>query len=187
MGEEELREEYARLGPQAFVANHIIDRVPFVFAGQQERYNHWRAKLAAGLNVDLGAIVLVGSGAVGCSLNPTKAFTPFGEQSDLDVGVVSTLHFDIAWRQLRNLKRSDTQSYREWSAVAQHTKLVYWGCIATNWILHLMPFGAQWQNAALEVGPTAPESQSREINFRVYRDIASLRDYHERNVRKLMG
>lgn len=181
-----LKDEYDRLGRSLFVSNYVIDRIPHFLGGDNEAYNSWRQRVSRLLDVDLGNILVVGSGSVGCSLNPHKGFAAFHDNSDIDIAVISTYHFDLSWRVLRGLRRGDAANNVQWEAVKFHqTSLIYWGCIATDKLLEVMPFAAQWFEAAIEISGYS-EVGGRSVNFRIYRDFASLRSYHESGVRKVM-
>src|SRR5690606_3802231 len=96
---------------------------------------------------------LIGSAAVGLSLNPDKNFKEFNEESDIDVAVVSDHYFDISWHHLRNLgPRRHRLSTKEKLALQDHReRLIYWGTIATDKIIQILPFGASWMKSIDEM------------------------------------
>ena len=99
-------DELSRLSPNILVSKWIIERTPHIFGSDVLQYIHWKRQLADAIGVDPCAIVLTGSSSVGISLNPAKNFRNFDagpKKSDIDVAVVSSFHFEIAWRYLRNL------------------------------------------------------------------------------------
>ncbi len=105
--------------------------------------------LPRGIGVDPCAIALTGSSSVGISLNPAKEFKEFHRRSDIDVAVISSYHFEMAWRRLRTLGseyfRLGPETRR---SVDEHRKTyIYYGTIATDQILGLLPFGRAWQAA----------------------------------------
>jgi hypothetical protein len=104
-----LLAEIANLNPSIFVSKWILERIPHVFGGDQLRYNEWRKHLAEKIDVDPCAIALTGSASVGISLNPNKSFRGFDERSDIDVAVISSYHFEIAWRFIRNMGFSNVR------------------------------------------------------------------------------
>jgi predicted nucleotidyltransferase len=87
----------------------VLDRVPFVFNDDRITFIQWKEELAERLGIDPKAMVLTGSASCGFSLNPYKNYREYNDQSDIDIALVSELHFDIAWKTLRNLgtKRLD--------------------------------------------------------------------------------
>ena len=76
------------------VSRALIDRLPWIF-DSKDQYLAWRGDLADGLGVDGRDVLLVGSAATGRSLNPGKRFKAFHRDSDLDIAVVSSFHFDL--------------------------------------------------------------------------------------------
>ena len=71
------------------------------------------------------------------------------------------------------------------ASVKEHvTRLIYWGTIATDKILHLLPFSLEWQRAIDEIKRIYPLF-TREVNFRIYNDFDSLRAYSFNNLKKL--
>lgn len=179
-------EDLVRLEPSVFVSKWILERVPHIFGADQLRYNEWRRILALGIGVDPCAIVLTGSSSVGISLNPAKDFKEFHRRSDIDVAVVSSYHFEVAWRCLRTLGadyfrlRPETRR-----SVDEHRRsYIYFGTIATDRILGHLPFGKEWQSALSRMTAITP-TESRRITARLYRDFDSLRGYQVDNVRRL--
>jgi hypothetical protein len=178
--------ELANLNPSIFVSKWILERIPHVFGADQLRFNEWKRALADKIGVDPCAIALTGSASVGISLNPNKHFREFDERSDIDVAIISSYHFEVAWRYLRNMK---SEYYRLGQgarrSVDDHkTKYVYFGTIATDQILEHLPYGKEWLVALSDMAKLNP-TEGREIKARVYRDFESLRGYQVSNVRKL--
>lgn len=187
---DDIKSGLSHLDSSTFTNLHILDRLPAIFNSRQE-YANWRAQVAEGLGVDPLNVVIVGSTSVGISLspNPAKFMRPFHSESDVDLAVVSSRHFDEAWRWLRNLgpaesinaTAKDTADLLKW----HRRSLVFDGTIATDKLLPYLPFGAHWASVLGRAGTLAP-TQDRDVKARIYRDFDSLRSYHQRNVEKLM-
>ena len=163
-----------------------MDRIPFLFGDNLEAFANWRARLAKGLGVDPSAVIVTGSSAFGVSLNPHKNYKIFDERSDIDVAVISDFHFVQAWHSMRNLGSSLFKlAPAAQQAVRDHSnRLIYWGTIATDKILEIMPFSEQWSRAIEEQSKVLP-TVGRKINARIYRDHASLREYQVNNLKAL--
>lgn len=164
----------------------IIDRIPLLFGEDRERYASWRYQLAMGLGVDPSSLIVTGSCAFGISLNPNKNYRFFDAESDVDVAVISDFHFTTAWRALRNL---GTEIHRLPPAtkhsVQEHVKrYIYWGTVATDRILHILPFGKEWGQTIAKMQHTSP-TEGRTIKARIYRDFDSLRAYQVNNLNNL--
>lgn len=180
MTADSLKRDLVRLTPDAFVSLRILECHPSLFGGDELAYFDWRRRVGQGLGVDPSDIILVGSAATGFSLSPQKQFRPFGDRSDIDVAVVSHLHFEIAWDALRRVgaKKYDWPRKAREALDDHRERLIYWGTIATDRLLAHLPYGADWAKATSPIQDAAPVD-SRRINYRIYRDMDSLRAYQK--------
>lgn len=169
------------------VSKWILERsVPFVFRNDHLAFSRWKLLLASKLGIDPHSFVVVGSACVGFSLNPDKNWKPFDDDSDIDVAVVSHTHFEKAWFFLRHMGSSRykyPQLIKETIELHEST-YIYWGTIATDMILGVLPFGADWLTAIGEMSKTPPTDQ-RELNLRLYKDFEALRAYQLHTFKKL--
>ncbi|MFH0735097.1 MAG: hypothetical protein V1773_13030 [bacterium] len=164
----------------------VVEKVPYIFNNNLDNYIIWKELFASKIEVDSKAIVLIGSASVGFSLNPGKNLKEFDDSSDIDVAIISQLYFDISWHFLRNigLKRFN-YSQRVINAIDDHReRLIYWGIIATDRIIQILPFGKNWILASNEMTKIEP-TKNRNINFRIYKDFDSLRAYHLNNLKTI--
>lgn len=170
--------------PSEFVAKYLFDRTPHVFA-DRDRFVAWKGALSKALEVDAASITLVGSAAIGLSLNPEKNFAAFSSRSDIDVAIISHFHFSAAWRFLRgNGHVRMSLSQRQRIAWKEHVdRLIFWGTIATDKLLPVMPFAKEWMSAAARAAEV-DEIASREIKFRIYSDYESLRAYQVNSIKR---
>jgi hypothetical protein len=175
------------LHPEDLLASiWIIDRIPIIFNGDVAAYATWRRELARRLGVDASAILITGSAAFGVSLNPYKNYRFFDEQSDIDVAVISDYHFGEGWRTLRNIGPArHTLPPKVKQSITDHVnKYIYWGTIATDKILPLLPYGQLWKKSLEDIAAIEP-TIGRSIKVRVYKDFDSLRAYHVNNLTQL--
>lgn len=186
MTREDLIQSLRDNTPAVFVETHLFDRIPAIFDGDRSLFVNWKRDLAKRIDVDPACITIVGSAATGASLNPFKNFKPFDAESDVDVAVVSPHHFTIAWRYLRmngaRRLRVDVRTRNAWDEHAK--RYVYWGTIATDRLLGVLPFGLNWLKAISAVAQIDP-TIGRTVNLRIYSDYDSLRAYHVQGVRSL--
>jgi hypothetical protein len=178
MDRETLIQALQGTSASAFLEQHLFDRVPHVFGDDRSLYVGWKRVLGEKIEVDPACLTVVGSAAIGSSLNPSKNLKGFDDQSDVDVAVVSSYHFTVAWRYLRtNGARRLSLDSRTRIAWDEHaTKYIYWGTIATDRLLGILPFGLQWLKATSQMGALNP-TQGRDVNLRIYADYESLRTY----------
>lgn len=183
---DELVRDILSLNAGYTVSKWIIERIPHVFNDNFIEYINWKDRLSQLIGVDSKALVLTGSACVGYSLNPSKNFKPFDDASDIDVAVISSRFFDMCWHYLRNLGPAYHRlNRREKFAIDDHrTRLIYFGTIATDKIVHLLPFGADWVKAMNEMTDAYP-TRDRDINFRIYRDFESLKAYQITSLTKV--
>jgi len=161
-----------------FIAQFCFDCIPHVFAGDRKAFLDWKHLLSKLLEVDPACLVFVGSSAIGVSLNPSKGFRLFDSSADIDVAVVSHYHFTVSWRFLRsNGHRRMHVDARTRTAWDEHvSRFIYWGTVATDRLLGILPFGKQWLDALGTMSRQAP-TVGRDINLRIYSDYESLRAY----------
>jgi hypothetical protein len=167
----------------------LLEATPYVFAEiPPEQYWQWKNELAAGLSVDPKNVVLTGSGAVGVSLSPYKQLRSFDSTSDIDVAVISTHHFDLAWRTLRNLgTRRYSLTQQQSLALKEHVnRYIYWGAIATDRLLPILSFAGTWMEVLARMARVAP-TIDRDLKVRIYRDFASLRTYINMGMKALQN
>lgn len=163
----------------------ILNRLPWVFDSKDE-YLHWRESLARDMKVDGQDILLVGSAATGRSLNPRKRFRQFNSSSDLDIAVVSRLHFDISWQWLLDtnpalISGMTEEALKKFRAHEAH--YIYEGVIAAEDLLGFLPFAAQWNDALQRNEKLLPmRARGRRMFVRIYKDARSLRDAQEKSI-----
>lgn len=63
-------------------------------------------KIANKFQVEYTSIVVVGSARLGFSIKPTRRYGEFGEDSDIDIAIVSTDLFERVWREAYEYDRS---------------------------------------------------------------------------------
>ncbi|HEX6590626.1 MAG TPA: hypothetical protein VF050_01360, partial [Moraxellaceae bacterium] len=145
MEEEKARFIHALLSksPDVIASLWIINRTPIIFSDDHESFIDWKHTLANLLDVDPSSLVITGSSVFGVSLNPNKNYKFFDKRSDIDIAVISEHHFNVGWRTLRNLgSKIHGLTPTAKQSVHDHVNMyIYWGTIATDKILHLMPFG----------------------------------------------
>jgi hypothetical protein len=184
-----IKTHLRELEPSTFASKYIFESIPHVFGGDVDAYIAWKSAFGAGIAVDPRAIAITGSASVGISLNPFKGLKAFDGTSDVDVAVVSFHHFEVAWRHLRLMTSAErgrlTERQRE--AVRAHVdRFIYWGTVATDRIIEILPFHLRWTVALNDMAGMHPTA-GREINARIYRDFESLRAYQLTSVQNARG
>jgi hypothetical protein len=157
---------------------------PYAFQGADFQKFIFTCSQAFG--VDPNGVLCTGSGAVGLSLNPEKIeggrLKVFGRDSDLDIALISEVHFEQAWRSLRAQAHPAVVSEMEsglTGAISHQKKRFFDGAILTNKLLPYLEFGAEWQRSHVKVEESAALALGREVevNYWIYRDYWSVRSY----------
>lgn len=177
-------EELKSWNPNKYLDHKILEPIPFIFNNNFDGYLFWKSQLSQKIDVDSRAVSIVGSAAIGFSLNPSKNFKAFDASSDIDIAIVSHYYFDISWHRIRNLgSLYHSQPPIIKASLTEHVqKLIYWGTIATDKILPILPFCKEWSEGKKILSNIWP-TENREINFRIYKDFESLRAYQLQGVR----
>ena len=166
-----------------FITVRIFDSLPYVFRDQYSDYIAWRRLVANELQIDPRDIVITGSAAIGYSMNPNKNFNEFKIESDVDVCIISDLFFNIAWHDIRFLDLHGL-SPKLCSYIKCHKEhYIFLETIATDKILPLLSFGSKW-NQIMSKKRDFPELEGHDINFRIYRNMCSIREYQKTSVEK---
>lgn len=163
------------LKPAVFVDKWFGHSIPHVFGTDMEAYLAFKREFGNHIGVSTYDLMIIGSAATGVSLKPSNKFSKFTADSDVDLAVVSSHYFDVGWRWMRALgaaRYSLPPEAQSW--IREHeTRLVYWGAIATDQILHHMPFGPIWIPCLADLSGRSP-IDGRDLTVRIYRDFGSL-------------
>ncbi len=178
-----FKSDFERYSYEFLTSKWVLEKIPHIFNNDSETYISTKLKLASMINVDSCSIIFVGSASTGFSLSPNKNFRKFNDKSDIDIAIISHYYFDVAWHTLRNIDIYGLSPEAVLSIKAHREKYIYYGTIATDKILGLLPFGKEWM-AAVEDLKKSPIFENRDVNFRLYRDHESLRAYHINNFKR---
>lgn len=176
----QFTEDFGKYEYDFLVSKWVVEKLPYIFNGDYEQFLQTKIKLSKLLNVDSCSIIFVGSSCTGFSLSPYKNFKEFNEKSDIDIAIISHYYFDVAWHTIRNVNPFDYTPDVQDAIKAHASKFIYWGTIATDKILGIMPFAKQWMKAKEEISKEKI-FENRTINFRLYQNHEALRAYHLRN------
>lgn len=179
-----LREELISMRPRDFVYKRLLPARPQPFNTEDE-YLKWRENASLLLEVESCDVHIVGSRLLGYSLNPHHPLRAVQADSDLDVAVVSHLHFESGWHGLRwkppmNIIDNSLQKHLDW----HKSDLIFRGIIAVDLVVSLLPFAKDWM-AAIDLLQKEKNTKDMEISIRLFRDHKSFIDGLERSVATL--
>jgi hypothetical protein len=171
--------------PPKWIDRHFLRQDPYAFHATRVTFHETACELADSLDVERNGIFCIGSGAVGLSLNPGKIenghLKRFDDRSDLDLAIISSRHFEIAWRELSRLTQPHLKEVP--SGVQEHLawqrKRLFDGAILSNKLLGSFSFGSEWIGAIDRIAGRLEDALDRSVRTEVwiYRDYWSLRNY----------
>jgi hypothetical protein len=166
-----------------WIDENFLRSDPFAF--RTTGFGSVLALVARELDVDANGIYLIGSGAIGLSINPGNVIGGnlklFEQESDLDLAIISEVHFEAAWRELRRAVQptldeipEDLRKNLDWQR-----KRFFDGAILAHKLLSVLSFGPIWQPALVRVAEHVAVllDEERPLNIWIYRDYWSLRNY----------
>lgn len=88
------------LSTMDIVRKHIILGEPFAISAAM--FDSLRIDVGAHFNVHPTNVLMVGSGKLGFSIAPSKRYTPFGNDSDIDLAIISKEIYEEIWNEVFN-------------------------------------------------------------------------------------
>jgi predicted nucleotidyltransferase len=100
---DEFKRDLSMLNSLQIVRKHIFNGHSQILSD----HLHYRLKetICEKFGIDFNDVLLVGSGKTGFSIKPTRRYGLFGEDSDLDLAVVSSTLFTKIWKEVHLYKR----------------------------------------------------------------------------------
>ena len=92
-----FKEDLEKLSDKVMVQKHISFGESYILSSNQ--YFELKQDVSEQFRTHSSQIVLVGSAKLGFSIAPDKKYRPFGEDSDLDVAIISEVLFDSLWAE----------------------------------------------------------------------------------------
>ncbi len=168
---------------------HWIDQVflrpdPFAFGEGSGVFREISLLASEQFGLDPNGIFCVGSGAVGYSINPNKMvegeLKGFGRGSDIDLVLISEVHFEQSWRHLRKAAEPTLDEIPNdlVENLAWQKRRFFDGAILAAVLLPHLPFGDEWVTSKLAVDQAIASAIGWEIDVKawIYRDYWSVRN-----------
>ncbi|MFG0322125.1 hypothetical protein ACF8EF_07260 [Pseudomonas sp. zjy_15] len=82
----------------------------YIFAAEShilttDQHYQLKERVCEHFNVEYNDVIMVGSGKLGFSIKPNRRFEAFGDESDIDIAVVSTRLFEKVWTEAYAFKK----------------------------------------------------------------------------------
>lgn len=99
------------------VHKHISFGMPYVFSEKDSLYIDLKLACSKNFKINPNEVMMVGSAKLGFSISPEKLWKPCGDDSDIDVVLISETLFEEYWRDLLGFKidlavRTDSEDGR---------------------------------------------------------------------------
>ena len=92
-----FKEDLDKLSDNVMVQKHISFGESYILSSDQ--YFELKQDVSEKFRTHSSQVILVGSAKLGFSIAPEKRFRPFGDDSDLDVAIISDVLFDSLWAE----------------------------------------------------------------------------------------
>lgn len=149
-----------------------------------EKYDEFKKFISNKLGVPFNNIAIVGSAKTKFSFSPTKGFKEFGDDSDLDLIIVSKFYYKKIWSAYREIAQETSlhglknKAYNIFNGFIgiKDTDETYGNEALNEWQRLVRTFKAELQ---------LKFNVNHEVNYRIYADWESVQDYHVRGINKL--
>lgn len=101
---EKFKADLATLSDVQIIRKYILNGG--CYALNEDQHYRLKESICEHFKIEFNDVILVGSGKLGFSIKASKRYQPFGDESDIDVAVVSTMLFTKIWEEAHRFKRS---------------------------------------------------------------------------------
>jgi hypothetical protein len=99
-----FKRDLPKLDTQAMINKYYLSGSAFALDDTQ--HHKLREEVARYFRIDFSSIFMVGSAKLGFSIKPERRFMYFGDQSDVDVVIISEPLFTRAWQEIHTFKEN---------------------------------------------------------------------------------
>lgn len=143
-------------------------------------------KIATKFKIHPNEIILTGSGKLGFSIAPNKAFSNFNDDSDLDFAIVSNKLFEEYWQDLLDFNiKSLSKTYKEQVLYNEFIEYLFHGWIRPD----KFPFSYKGKSAWFEffnfLTNQVYEYGEHKISAGIYKNFTTFELYNIKNLDRL--
>lgn len=185
MNLETLKKELTNNEVSVVVNKYILGGNPICFSGREILISQLKKALAEHFNVHIKNIEIVGSGKLGISLNRDRFGKQFDAHSNIDIAVVSSELFDIAWFELMKLE-SITYKLTEIDRgfLKECSDSISKGFISPDKLPQISNFSQNWWKIFLELS-NKDEYECKKIRGRLFKDWWFAEKYYSLQLTRL--
>lgn len=146
-----------------------------------DKYFGLKYEIARRFTLHPSQVVMVGSGKLGFSIKPTKRYTPFGDESDLDIAIISETLFNELWSSVFDYWRNNAAHF--WATETQFKEYLFRGWIRPDFLPLSTKRSYQWFEFFRQLTLTGKFGPYK-INAGVYKSWWYLERYQQTAVAK---
>ena len=154
----QFKEDLSQLSPIEIVRKHIIFGECCILS--QREYFDLRSEIADHFDLHPNEVLVVGSTKLGFSIVPNKRYDLFGNESDIDVALVSSTLFDEFWKEVFSYRYEGAY----WPEYSQFVRYFFRGWIRPDKL------------------PRSPMFRLREDWWNFFQDVTSGGRYGDYNI-----
>lgn len=101
---DDFKKDLSDLSSLQIVRKYIFSAESHILTTDQ--HYQLKERVCEHFQVEYNDVIMVGSGKLGFSIKPSRRFEAFGDESDIDIAVVSTKLFEKVWSEAYTFKKS---------------------------------------------------------------------------------
>jgi len=167
------------------VTEKILCERAICFNGNQEKILDLKEAIASHFKIHSRNIDIVGSAKLGISLNDVRFGQPFNKNSDIDLIVVSSELFDVAWHELLKLEWGYAYLLpKDRTALEDCYKVLHRGFISPDRLPNKTDFYNNWWQIFSRLS-NDNKFEKRKIRGRLFKSWLFVEKYYSINLLKL--
>ena len=180
-----LKKELTSNEVSIVVNKYILGGNPICFGGREILILQLKKDLTEHFNIHIKNIEIVGSAKLGVSLGSDKLGKLFDAQSDIDIAVVSSELFDIAWFELMKLESiSYKLNEKDRSFLKDCSNLISKGFISPDKLPKISNFSKIWWKIFSELSNN-DKYEYKKIRGRLFKDWWFAERYYSTQLNRL--
>ena len=172
---------------QIIVRKFIMHGTPHVFEGKEELYFDLKNEIGEKFKTHPELVRMVGSAKLGFSIKPTRLFGEFGDDSDIDMVIISDDVFDNIWNELFDEQIWDYEKKSRSEAadkkLQQFFMYFFRGWIRPDKILPDYKVRSEWFEFFQKI--SYGKYGNHKVTGAIYKNFHYFEHYHETNIKNI--
>lgn len=166
------------------INRYLIFGTPYIFKDDESIYYTLKEKIATYFEVSHTDVYMTGSAKLGFSIAPQKLWKKIGDDSDIDIAIISEKLFDTFWIDLLDFRIGLTSRTKQ-DDIAYRKFLEYF---FKGWLRpDLFPFKYKNRNAWFDFFKSISykDYDKRKISCAIFRNMHFFQTYHTQNIQNI--